>query len=49
MGSLQALQAIKVVLNLGEQLVGKLMIIDALDLTFRNIKISKDSACKICQ
>jgi len=49
MGSLQALQAIKVVLNLGEQLVGKLMMIDALDLTFRSVKINKDSACKICQ
>jgi adenylyltransferase/sulfurtransferase len=49
MGSLQALQAIKVVLNLGEQLVGKLMMIDALDLTFRSIKINKDSACRICQ
>jgi adenylyltransferase/sulfurtransferase len=49
MGSLQALQAIKVVLNIGEQLVGKLMMIDALDLTFRSIKINKDSACKICQ
>ena len=48
-GSLQALQAIKVVLNLGEQLVGKLMMIDALDLTFRSIKINKDSACRICQ
>jgi adenylyltransferase/sulfurtransferase len=41
MGSLQALQAIKVVLNLGEQLVGKLMMIDALDLTFRSVKINK--------
>jgi adenylyltransferase/sulfurtransferase len=49
MGSLQALQAIKVVLNLGEQLVGKLMMIDALDLTFRSVIINKDSACKICQ
>ena len=48
-GSLQALQAIKVVLNLGEQLVGKLMMIDALDLTFRSVIINKDSACKICQ
>jgi len=48
-GSLQALQAIKVVLNLGEQLVGKLMMINALDLTFRSIKINKDSACRICQ
>jgi adenylyltransferase/sulfurtransferase len=48
MGSLQALQAIKVVLNIGEQLIGKLMIIDALDLTFRSVKISKDKTCPVC-
>ncbi len=48
MGSLQALQAVKVMLNLGEQLIGKLTIIDAMDLTLRSIKISKDSACPIC-
>jgi len=48
LGTMQALQAIKVVLNLGEQLVGKLMIIDALDLTFRSIKINKDKSCTIC-
>jgi molybdopterin/thiamine biosynthesis adenylyltransferase len=48
MGSLQALQAIKVLLNLGEQLVGKLMLIDALDLSFRKIKINKNESCKIC-
>jgi len=44
----QALQAIKVVLNLGEQLMGKLMIIDALDLTFRIVKVNKDDFCPIC-
>jgi adenylyltransferase/sulfurtransferase len=49
LGTMQALQAIKVVLSLGEQPVGKLMMIDALDLTFRSVKINKDSACKICQ
>jgi adenylyltransferase/sulfurtransferase len=48
MGSLQALQAVKVVLNLGEQLIGKLLIIDAMDLTFRSIKIGKDDACPVC-
>ncbi len=47
-GSLQATQAIKVLLNLGEQLLGKLLLIDILDLTFRSIKISKDKYCKIC-
>jgi len=48
LGTMQALQAIKVVLNLGEQLVGKLMIIDALDLTFRAVKINKDVSCPVC-
>ena len=49
LGTMQALQALKVALNLGEQLVGKLMIIDALDLTFRAVTISKDPDCLICQ
>ncbi|HIE77337.1 MAG TPA: molybdopterin-synthase adenylyltransferase MoeB [Candidatus Thioglobus sp.] len=48
LGSLQALQAIKVILNLGEQLVGELMMIDALDLNFRKIRIQKDPGCDIC-
>ena len=48
LGTMQALQAIKVVLNLGEQLMGKLMIIDALDLTFRIVKVNKDDFCPIC-
>ncbi len=48
MGSLQALQALKVALGLGEQLVGKLMIIDALDLNIRSVKINKDSTCPVC-
>jgi len=48
LGTMQALQTIKVVLNLGEQLVGKLMIVDALDLTFRTLKVNKDDFCPIC-
>jgi len=48
LGTMQALQAIKVVLNLGEQLAGKLMIVDALDLSFRNVTINKDKSCTIC-
>ena len=38
MGTLQALQALKVVLNLGDQLIGQLMIMDALNLDFRDRK-----------
>ncbi|SMM99124.1 Sulfur carrier protein adenylyltransferase ThiF [uncultured Candidatus Thioglobus sp.] len=48
LGTLQALQAIKVVLNLGEQLIGKLMIIDALKLEFKTLKINKDKKCPVC-
>ena len=48
MGTMQALQAIKTILNLGEQLTGKLMIVDALDLTFRTIGINKDDSCPVC-
>jgi adenylyltransferase/sulfurtransferase len=48
LGSMQALQGIKVLLNLGEVLAGKLLLIDALDLTFRHIKIPPDKSCKIC-
>lgn len=48
LGTLQALQALKVILNLGEQLVAKLMIIDALELNFRTITLNKDKSCPIC-
>lgn len=49
LGTLQALQTIKVILNIGEQLAGKLMIIDALSLDFRKIKMNKDKSCPICK
>ena len=47
-GTIQALQAIKVILNLGDQLSGSLLLVDALDLSFRKVKISKDPKCPIC-
>jgi len=47
-GTLQALQAIKVILDLGDQLSGSLLLIDALDLSFRKVKISKDLKCPVC-
>jgi len=42
------LQAIKVLLGLGEQLCGELLLIDGLDLSFRKVKIAKDPECAIC-
>ena len=47
-GTIQALQAIKVILNLGDQLSGSLLLVDAMDLSFRKVKIGKDSKCPIC-
>ncbi|RUA07013.1 MAG: molybdopterin-synthase adenylyltransferase MoeB [Gammaproteobacteria bacterium] len=49
LGTMQALQALKVILNLGEQLSGKLMIVNALDMTFRTLTLNKDSNCPICK
>lgn len=47
-GTIQALQAIKVILNLGDQLCGSLLLVDALDLSFRKVKIGKDFKCPVC-
>ena len=47
-GTIQALQAIKVLLGLGEQLCGELFLIDGLDLSFRKVKIIKEPECPIC-
>jgi adenylyltransferase/sulfurtransferase len=47
-GSIQALEAIKLVLGVGQSLVGRLLTFDALKLRFREIAIAKDPACPIC-
>jgi molybdopterin/thiamine biosynthesis adenylyltransferase/rhodanese-related sulfurtransferase len=47
-GSLQAMEAIKLITGIGEPLVGRLLLIDALDMTFRTIEVRKDPACPAC-
>ena len=47
-GTIQALQAIKVILSLGDELCGTLLLVDGLDLSFRKVKIGKDLKCPIC-
>jgi molybdopterin/thiamine biosynthesis adenylyltransferase/rhodanese-related sulfurtransferase len=47
-GSVQALEAIKLVLNLGDPLVGRLLAYDALDQTFREFKVRRDPQCPAC-
>lgn len=47
-GSLQATETIKALLGIGEPLIGRLLLYDALSLRFREMKISKDPACPVC-
>ncbi len=47
-GSLQALEAIKLVLDAGESLVGRLLLVDALRVRFREIELRRDPACAAC-
>lgn len=47
-GSIQALEAIKVILGIGEPLIGRLMMIDTLDMTFRTLRVQRNPECPVC-
>lgn len=47
-GSIQALEAIKLAIGKGETLIGRLVLFDALRLKFRELKLRKDPDCPIC-
>jgi molybdopterin-synthase adenylyltransferase len=47
-GSLQALEALKLLAGFGEPLVGRLLLIDALTTRFRELKVKRDPACSVC-
>ena len=47
-GSIQVTEAIKVLTGIGEPLVGRLMVYDALEMTYRTIKVRKDPNCALC-
>ena len=47
-GTIQATEAIKMLLGLGETLVGRLLTIDAMTMAFRTIEIRKDPECPAC-
>jgi len=47
-GSIQVNEAIKILTGIGEPLVGSLMVYDALEMTYRKIKVRKDPNCAIC-
>jgi adenylyltransferase/sulfurtransferase len=47
-GSIQVNEAIKLVTGIGESLAGRLMIYDALEMTYRSVKVRKDPECPLC-
>jgi sulfur-carrier protein adenylyltransferase/sulfurtransferase len=47
-GSIQVNEAIKLLAGMGEPLVGRLMIYDALEMTYRQVKVRKDPECVVC-
>jgi len=47
-GSIQTTEAIKVLTGVGEPLIGSLIVYDALDMSFRKIKVRKDPNCPLC-
>ena len=47
-GSIQVNEAIKLITGIGEPLAGRLMIYDALEMTYRSVKVRKDPECPVC-
>ncbi|MFD0540987.1 adenylyltransferase/sulfurtransferase MoeZ [Actinomadura luteofluorescens] len=47
-GSIQVNEAIKLLTGIGEPLVGQLMVYDALEMTYRSVKVRKDPECPLC-
>lgn len=47
-GTLQATEAVKLLLGAGESLLGRLLLFDALEMRFRELRLRKDPACPVC-
>jgi len=47
-GSIQAMEAIKLLLGVGEPLVGRLLMFDALGMSFRELALQRDPSCPLC-
>jgi len=47
-GSIQTTEAIKLIMGIGDSLIGKLMVYDALEMEYRKVNIRKDPNCPIC-
>ena len=47
-GTTQAAEAMKLLLGIGTSLQGRLLLLDALTTEWREIKLKRDKACKVC-
>lgn len=47
-GTMQATEAIKLIIGQGNPLIGRLMLYDALNMSFREVKVRKDPNCPVC-
>jgi bacteriocin biosynthesis cyclodehydratase domain-containing protein len=47
-GTIQATEAVKVLLGIGEPLVGRLLTYDALGMRFREVRLRRDPKCPLC-
>jgi adenylyltransferase/sulfurtransferase len=47
-GMIQATEAIKLVLGIGEPLVGRLLMVDALSMDFRSLRVKRSAGCPMC-
>jgi len=47
-GSLQATETIKVLLDIGQTLAGRLLVLDLLNMEWRTLRLRKDPACPVC-
>ena len=48
LGLIQAVETIKILLGIGDTLVGRLLLIDTLPMQFREVKLQKNAACAVC-
>jgi adenylyltransferase/sulfurtransferase len=48
LGIIQATEVIKLILGKGEPLIGRLLLVDALDMRFRELKLRKNPECPVC-
>ena len=48
MGTIQATEALKVLLGIGEPLIGKLLLYNALEMSFDFVKLKKNPNCRVC-